>query len=590
MEKKTKRVFACVLSLILLLGCVQPAVAAETTADRIGNTWKQGGLSLVESIVSGALSGLNAIIPDRTNAGSAASYSHENFYEGTRPLLQTPADGARWSLGYACESLVPDDWQTHRYYLGGFIGIENWFSNKVENIIDDMCVRTIALSDGSGRGVSVFATIDAIGVSNADIRKIRALLASEAAKSGVELNAVCVTSTHCHSCIDTQGLWTDLFRKLFKNLGALLFWQKPEKGADEQFLSVLRQRTADAMMTAIRGMTPGKLTYAVKDIGEDYFNNKNRKSATSLPSQLHRFLFTPDDPSLRPTVIANLGAHPDIAGLPTGDNSGRELSGDYVYYLGETLASYGYNAMFFNGAIAGIYIGRGPTSDNVTMDKRYEISKRYGSEIARMLLALTMTQQQIMESSLYDEKTIAAERANAGRNGGGYTLWCENWQPVTERELPPVLNLRLKGVLVPVSNPLISAAGKLNLVNYEILRGEDGKFCIYTEIGYACFGDVPVVLVPGELVTDLYAGGASLTAQGSANGKDFGYPSLQEIFGADALCFGLCNDAIGYIVPDNDYKLAVLDDHYQELISLGAKTASTLLEGYLALASECGLR
>ena len=201
----------------------------------------------------------------------------------------------------------------------------------------------------------------------------------------------------------------------------------------------------------------------------------------------------------------------------------------------------------------------------------------------------TMTQQQIMESSLYDEKTIAAERADAERNGGGYTLWCENWQPVAERELPPLLNLRLKEVLVPVSNPLISAAGKLNLVNYEILRGENGKFCIYTAIGYACFGDVPVALVPGELVTDLYAGGASLTAQGSAHGKDFGYPGLQEIFGSDALCFGLCNDAIGYIVPDNDYKLALLDDHYQEMISLGRKTASTLMEGYLALASECGL-
>ena len=334
MEKRRKRVLACFLSLLLLLGCVQPAAAAGNAAERIGNTLKQGGLSLVEDIVYGALSGLNAIIPDRTNAGSAASYSHENFYEGTQPFLQTPKAGARWSLGYACESLVPDDWQTRSYYLGGFIGIENGFSNRVENVIDDMCVRTIALSDGSGRGVSVFATIDAIGVSNADIRKIRSLLASKAAESGVTLNAVCVTSTHCHSCIDTQGLWTDLFRKLFKNLGAALFHQPLEKGADEQFLSVLRQRTADAMMAAIRGMAPGKLTYAVKDIGAAYFNNKNRKSASSLPAKLHRFLFTPDDKSLCPTVIANLGAHPDIAGLPTGDNSGRELSGDYVYYLG----------------------------------------------------------------------------------------------------------------------------------------------------------------------------------------------------------------------------------------------------------------
>ena len=81
-------------------------------------------------------------------------------------------------------------------------------------------------------------------------------------------------------------------------------------------------------------------------------------------------------------------------------------------------------------------------------------------------------------------------------------------------------------------------------------------------------------------------GGGSLTADGSFSGKDYGYPSIREIFGDDTICFGLFNDAIGYIVPDNDYSLGIVDDHYQELISLGDKTASTVTKALIEIHDE----
>ena len=56
------------------------------------------------------------------------------------------------------------------------------------------------------------------------------------------------------------------------------------------------------------------------------------------------------------------------------------------------------------------------------------------------------------------------------------------------------------------------------------------------------------------------------------------------------LSFGLTNDQIGYILPDNDYAVTFAqmfsqyygdsNEHADEMISLGSKTASTLVKAY----------
>ena len=84
---------------------------------------------------------------------------------------------AKWYLGYSNKSLVPDDVTNGEYYIGGYIAIENGFSNVVEGIAeipgigkDDMKVRCVAINDGTGNGTALFATIDCIGITNADIK------------------------------------------------------------------------------------------------------------------------------------------------------------------------------------------------------------------------------------------------------------------------------------------------------------------------------------------------------------------------------------------------------------------------------------
>ena len=170
----------------------------------------------------------------------------------------------------------------------------------------------------------------------------------------------------------------------------------------------------------------------------------------------------------------------------------------------------------------------------------------------------------------------------------GYTTWYENWEAVEEVEVAPYLNLYLKQVEIPISSALIQAVGKLNMANYVVIANEDGSYSTITEVGYMEIGDAfKTVFLPGEICQDLVApDGISLIGEYAITGKDFTSQPACNIFGDDVKCFGLMNDAIGYVVPDNDYTMGDPVNHYHELISLGAGVASALMDGLVELNSE----
>ena len=595
-KKLLKKLVGAALAGVMLFSAASLSVTAfaaekdfKTTVE---DTAKVAITKSLAVLLKGVLGAVNLPVLDNPSFVDEKDYQNTDFYEGSGEFVDEAAAGSVWKLGSSWVSLVPDDYKTHNYYLGGFIMIENGFVNKVGDVADDMRARVIALDDNSGRGVSLFATVDCIGMTNNDIKEIRKLVAKTFAEKypDVKLASINVFSTHTHSGIDTEGLWTNTLPKALKNLMVRPFGGQMEQGTDKAFMDALYTKVAGAMEKAYENMKPGTMTYAVKDIGPDYFSNKNRGQASDIDTRLTRLMFTPADGS-RSTVIVNLGAHPDVAGLPLSDgvNKGRTISGDYVYYIGEYLNSCGYDFMFFNGAICGIYFGRGPSNDNQNMTYRWEQSRRYGYEIAKMTLGMTKTKEEIMaDPDLYDQALIDKETAEAEANGGGYTLWCENWEPVTETPVEPFFNVRLATVMVPVTNPLIQLAGKLNLANYTVIKSGFMKYRINVEIGYLEFGrQLKVCMVPGELCADLIAGGSSTTAEGSFSGEDFSAPVLKEIFG-DVTVFGLANDAIGYIVPDNDYSLGLVFDHYQEILSLSKETASCIMNGFAQMAEDLG--
>ncbi len=554
---------------------------------------KETKIKILDKTINGALGAFSLTLKDGREFSDFDSYKAENFYEGTKRFLKNPSKNGKWHLGYGCVDLVPDDILERPYYLGGYLSPDDNFKNLVQFVIDSMKARIIVLDDNSGRGLSVFCTVDCIGITNADIRKIRKRFAELLKEKHPEkkVASVNVFSTHTHSCIDTEGLWTDLFGKIHRNIKRNRTGKGiPEKGVDEEFSRLLLKRVSETMLKAVEDMKPGEMYIAQKDISDKYFSNKNRPSATGLVTVITRLTFVPDEKTETPTMIVNVPIHPDVAGLPTSDRkeSGHELSGDYIYYLGETVNKAGFNFMFFNGAICAIYSSRELSNDGLRLKARYEQSKRFGIEMGRIILSLTKSLDEIKKDKLlFDEDEFENDKKLSEENGNKYTLWCEEWESVTQKQVKPLLNIRIAEVRVPVTNPIIVTAGKLNLANYKVLKESRNRYAVYTEIGYIEFGkEFKVALVPGEYCCDLLTGGASLKAESSFTKKDFKYKTIREIFGEDTYAFGLANDEIGYIVPDNDYTMGDPKDHYHEFVSLGKYTASAINCGFEDMKKE----
>lgn len=569
MKKKALSVILAIVMVFSATAVPASAIDFEASAEPITKVLAKVVGTVFETLVGT----VNLFLRENDKFIDEDEYVYDNFYEGTADFIDEAKAGAKWSLGQSSMSLVPENWEEYDLFLGGFISEQNFFTNDVREVLDDMKVRVIALNDGSDRGTAVFATVDSIGVSNGDIRHIRGLLEDFAAKNNI--NSINLFSTHTHSGIDTQGLWTDIFRKWPKNIfSALTGIIETEQGTDPEYMEFFYSKVCEAITEAVDSMTEGTMTFARKDIGERYFSNKNRPSTSSLDTELKRFVFTPDDSSVTPTIILNMSAHPDVVGLATDDDptKGHGISGDYIYYIGETINNAGYNFMFFNGSIAGIYIGR----ISAKADLRVDIAANYGREIGKMVLGMTMSESEILADDYLMSLNLTAEQTE----GHNYTPWYEDWEPVTETELDPILNIKLAQVEVHVTNPVIKAAGKLGVVNY-LIKKSGRDYYVTTEIGYMELGkDVKVAFVPGEICTDLIYGGNQLTSEGSVNSKDYEGKTLCEIFGDDVIIFGLANDAVGYIVPENDYCMALAFGHYQELLSLGKEEATTMFEGY----------
>jgi len=207
-----KKILAFILSAVMIFTLtVTPASAIDIA--EVKTVVTDVLCKALAFVFEGLVNGIVAPIREGDNFISEEEYLSDSLcgglYDGTDLFLsEAPAD-ARWSLGSASASLVPEDWETYSdLYLGGYMSTDNYMSNDVREILDDMRVRVIAMSDGTGRGTAVFATIDSIGLGNSDVEGIRRMLDGFAQAKGI--NSINIFTTHSHSGIDTQGLWTDI--------------------------------------------------------------------------------------------------------------------------------------------------------------------------------------------------------------------------------------------------------------------------------------------------------------------------------------------------------------------------------------------
>ncbi len=393
-------------------------------------------------------------------------------------------------------------------------------AQEVTGIVDDLCVRAVVLDDNSGRGAAAFAWIDAVGFMNADIKAIREKL-SDITGDGM-LVSIDVGSTHSHSAIDTQGLWGNI----------------PKSGRNEAYINSVIEKTAEAIREAYNGKTEGTLYFSAKHCPEMFYDGR---APYSIDEEIHLLRFVPRDTDKKEIYITNFGAHPVNL-----DWSNSELSGDFPYYI-EKAVNTEKNAdfIFIQGAIGGaIYINT---------DSRVGISNE-------------LTAFEKMQEYSLITANILYELAENGK--------------VVE----PILNVAHAQVNFEVNNFVFLLAERAGLCNVKAFK-ENGKIYLTSEIGYLEIGkNIKIIEAPGEVMPELVYGGF-YSADKAYNGTEYPHPALNTYFSEDdnILVFGLCNDALGYIVPDNDYSASNEEGHYEETVSTGSFTASAFSKAFAAL-------
>ncbi len=390
-------------------------------------------------------------------------------------------------------------------------------AQEVTGVIDDLCVRAVVLDDNSGRGAAAFLWVDGVGFMNADIKEIREKL-SDITGEG-ELISIDVGSTHTHSGIDTQGLWGNI----------------PFSGRNQAYIDSLVEKAADAIREAYNSRSEGTLYYSSKVCPEMFYDGR---APYSIDEKIHLFRFVPNDTNKKEIYIANFGAHPVNL-----DWENTEISGDFPYYVEQAVTSEkNADFIFIQGAIGGAI--------HINTDARTGISNELTSF------------EKMKEYSLL----VADILYNLAQNG---------------EAVEPILNVAHAQVDFEVNNFIFLLAERAGLCNATAFK-EDGRIYLTSEIGYVEIGkNIKIVEAPGEVLPEIVYGGF-FSADKAYNGTEYPYAALNTYFDEsdEVLVFGLCNDAVGYIVPDNDYSASNEEGHYEETVSTGSFTASAFSKAF----------
>lgn len=579
--KKTLKKSFCVLMVVVMLFTGATGATAQEAADNSGIIM---ATNIVNGLLNAVFKGFTVLFPK--NFPTVEEYyegESENFYEGMEVFLDEPAENAKWHLGFGKASMVPENLRdgSKKYYTGGY------FTQKINGVYDDQGANAVAMHDNSGRGTVISVSIDGIGVNNADVRAIRAEAERKLAEKGVESDivAININATHCHTVPDTQGFGLNILASMFHNILSFIPFMNPIRSVDSEFHEYMIDGASDAIVEAYLNMEPGELYYfetagigrserngTYPDDEYDYIFNK-RYNTEGYQHVIACFKFVPDNSAAKPTVIANFGAHPTTIHRET-----KLLSADFPHYMEAKLNEAGMNFTFIQGAQSPISVNKGG----------------------------------VQTPSIVDEVNaeIAADPNNepyAGAKMLGYEfarLIIEAQEDATPVE--PIINVRMAEVTVPMEYGLLQLGAVSGLLGTTTVKDEASPcgYSVISEVGYLEIGkDIVMLTVPGELIPQLVYGNVVDKTEAYL-GQDWELDITSELIGKDktVLVMGLCNDALGYIVPDNDYAPFIADSlwntelgeklfgpahrHYEEMLSTGSKAGSTVMSALNALVED----
>lgn len=486
--------------------------------------------------ISAAFKGLGKLFP-AGKVPNIEDYVSENFYQGHETFRDTGVRGGKWRLGYARVDITPDDYTEKNYYLGGYLSNPPGVGKSV---LDPIYARIICIDDSSGRGSAIFTAIDTVGITSKDVRAIRARLKDFAKENNIV--SINISATHAHSSVDTVGIWGEL-PKIIKNNIKELRAGRPQNtisGKDPAFMEALGEKIEAGVQAAFADMRKGQLLY--KTFNDLKYSHDKRKPYV-VDENITKLHFIPDDGG-RETIAVFMAAHPTALG-----EKNTEISADYIYYLDEEANKAGSNLIFFQGPQLAVAQDRGSIVPEGAEGRGFQ---EYGRAIGRYLLAI---------------------------------------KPEDETKVEPILNIRHKEIFVPAGNHILMTLMKAKIVeSIAVKKGRKaGDMVVVTEVGYVEMGKhLRFALIPGEFAPEMLVGG-TLTAAESCVGADWPFPPMKKMLaeGTDLIIIGLCNDLIGYILPDNDYGCFLEEGRYEEAVSIGPQAGSTVVSGFRDILREC---
>jgi len=486
---------------------------------------------------------LTELLPDR-RWPTFDNYKQENLFRGTETFADAPT-AEKWQVGFASASVIPDDVADGGYVLAGYFN-----NKKCTGVTEDDDQRINAVAMDAGSGTMFMCSLDGFGLTGTDIRTLRGMLNDFAKEKGIlGINLSC---THTHYCLDIHGTGTNV-GQLFKDNFALVpkGMTKELQSKNQKLMDHLFAVCKQTILEAYSNLEPGKITYGKADI---YDLMWDKQQPQIFDKYVHRFRFVPDREGAMETWLVNMAVHPTTM---NGDTT--TVSADYPGKIAKIAREKeNANVAFFQGAEAAVsrQMQDLPITGETTDIERITI---YGQEIINRMKTIT-----------------------------------------NEAEVKPLLNFRAQEVYLKIDNPLMKLMLRLQLANNAAISGTgrlDDTYII-SEIGYCELGlEHAILFVPGEISPEIIYGGTR-PAEQSWNDATWNYPALVSLAGGrEVLAMGLMNDQFGYIMPDNDHGatfsdmindslfefLKEGDSHYEELLSVGPQTASTMTEAYMAL-------
>ena len=525
--KTAKRIIAILLTVVMVvLVAASPVSAASKVDPNEGPLQKLEAMfyMFLDKLIYVIGKALNAFIPGLDWGNSWQNYDDyqtpAEFYQGEDSFDTEVADDATWSAGYAYASLL-DGLDVEKFYMAGSLQVAE--GQKPTGILDDQGVNVYAISDGDG--IVVQAVLDGYGIARADVLEIRSRLAAFAAENNII--SINISVLHQHSAIDILGMGVPLLPALILNPGMSVTGVSKDEyitGKNKEFMDNLYEVVTSTVIEAVEDMEEGTLYYGSADISDLMYD---KRKPNVFDGEIHRFRFDPADEASDEIWICEAGIH--CTGV-----SGTEISADYPYYFKEYIKdTTGADVVFVQGAELAITTER----DNVPTNAGNHKVKDYGIELGK--------------------RTIAIDN---------------------EVELKPVLNIKLKEVPITADNQILTLAVRLGIVD-SLITKNGMEYTLVTEIGYMELGGkVGVLMVPGEIAPEIIWGGA-VSAEESWTKESWDYAPLAESAKVEkVICFGLNNDQIGYILPDNDIRSILTEN--EEVNACSTKAGSDITKAF----------